>query len=219
MIFLKIMLVFMPFRIKKIILNKVFGYKIGNDTYIGISWVFPDSLLMEDGAYVGHLNVVKNIDFFKMERNSRLGHQNTITCASKKNKKYYVGVDRVCEMLMGKHSTITRKHYFDCTDSISIGEFTTIAGFDSQFLTHSIDIYENKQSCKSIHIGSYGMIGTRCTVLPGSVLPDYSVLGAGALLNCRYSDSYSLYAGVPAKMVKKYSGSVEYFRRENGVVY
>ena len=49
----------------------------------------------------------------------------------------------------------TKYHHFDCTSNIHIGKFTTIAGYHSQFLTHSIDLYENRQDSNSILIGDY----------------------------------------------------------------
>lgn len=58
----------------------------------------------------------------------------------------------------------------------------TMAGCNSQFLTHSIDIYFNRQGSKPIIIGNYCFISTRVTILGGSSLPDKSVLAAGAVL-------------------------------------
>lgn len=45
-------------------------------------------------------------------------------------------------------------------------------------------------------------IGCNCNILKGSMLPSNSVLGAGSLLNKKYSDENCIYAGNPAKLVK-----------------
>ena len=50
-------------------------------------------------------------------------------------------------------------------------------------------------------------------------LPDYSVLGAGAVLNKKYDERYKLYAGVPARPVKDIDRNAKYFDRLSGFVY
>jgi acetyltransferase-like isoleucine patch superfamily enzyme len=119
---------------------------------------------------------------------------------------------------MGEHSAITKNHHFDCTDCIEIGSFTTVAGYQSQFLTHSIDISENRQHARPIRIGHHCFLGTRCIVLGGASLPDCSILGAGSLLNKQFGEAFSLYAGSPARSVKRLSRDAAYFSRQQGFV-
>src|SRR5207245_5527131 len=84
------------------------------------------------------------------------------------------------QLIVGDHAAITHRHLIDCTDSITIGRFTTVAGHRSQFLTHGIDFEDCVQKAKPIEIGQYCHIGTSCILLPGSRLPDYSMLGAAS---------------------------------------
>ena len=91
--------------------------------------------------------------------------------------------DRQPQLILGEHSAITHRHLIDCTNSVTIGKFTTFAGFQSQILTHSIDLERNRQSSSPVRIGDYCFIGTNCVLLGGSALPDYCVLGAKSLLN------------------------------------
>ena len=121
-------------------------------------------------------------------------------------------------LLLGTHSAITSRHLLDCTNTVSIGPFTTIAGFRSQILTHSIDLAVNRQNSAEVKIGAYCFVGTGCIVLPGASLPDYCVLGAGAVLNQPVSESHTLYAGVPAHAVKKLPADSGYFNRPRGFV-
>ena len=78
-------------------------------------------------------------------------------------------------------SSITKYHHFDCTSHIHIGRFATIAGYHSQFLTHSVDVYDNRQDSQPILIGDYAFIGTDVVVLGGSSLLNHCALGAKSL--------------------------------------
>jgi acetyltransferase-like isoleucine patch superfamily enzyme len=49
-------------------------------------------------------------------------------------------------------------------------------------------------------------------------MPDYCVLGAGAVLPRPVVDTHTLYAGVPARAVKKLPPDWKYFTREAGFV-
>jgi acetyltransferase-like isoleucine patch superfamily enzyme len=81
-------------------------------------------------------------------------------------------------------------------------------------------IYENRQSSQPIKIGDYCFVSTQVVILGGSILPSYSVLGAGAVLSKSYQEEWKLYAGVPAKIVKEISkGKSKYFYRKKGFVY
>ena len=128
-------------------------------------------------------------------------------------------INRDSQLIIGEHSAITKQHHIDCTSSITIGKFTTIAGYDSQLLTHSIDIFENRQDSHPIEIGDYCFVGTNVIILGGSKLPNYTVLGAKSLLNKQYTDTHALYGGVPAKKIRAITQDAKYFLREKGFVY
>ena len=120
---------------------------------------------------------------------------------------------------MGKESAITKNHHIDCTNYIHIGNCVTIAGYNSQFLTHSIDIYESRQDSHPIEIGDYCFVSTGVRVLGGAKLPACSVLGAGAVLNKAYAKERMLYVGVPAVPKKEIPQNAKYFLRKEGFVY
>ena len=120
---------------------------------------------------------------------------------------------------MGRESSITKNHHIDCTNYMHIGNDVTIAGYSSQFLTHSIDIYESRQDSHPIKIGDYCFVSTGVRVLGGTVLPSFSVLGAGAVLNKAFDKEWMLYAGVPAVPKKGIPQDAKYFFRKEGFVY
>lgn len=55
-------------------------------------------------------------------------------------------------------------------------------------------------------------------ILGGSVLPDHSILGALSLLNKAHSETWSLYAGQPARRIKPIEANAAYFSRNQGYV-
>ena len=110
------------------------------------------------------------------------------------------------------------RHYVDCNQGVTIGDYATIAGLGSQILSHSIDLYANRQDAREIRFGNYVFVGTRCIILGGATLPNFSVLGAGSLLKDRLETEFRLYAGVPALEKKILSSELAYFNRDTGFV-
>ena len=216
---LKAFVVISPWKLKRLLLVKCFGYQISKSARIGYSWVFPDMLVMSDNAHISHFNVVINLRCVELKEHSGISRNNWITGYPIHDKKHFSHIkNRDPRLVLGKHAAITKHHHFDCTDLIEIGDFTIIAGYQSQFLTHSIDLEKSRQDASSIQIGSYCFIGTNVTVLGGSSLPDYSVLGAKSLLNKKFEKDHFLVAGVPAKAIKPISDDPKYFHRPTGFV-
>jgi len=174
---------------------------------------------MGPNSRIGHLSVLKGVHLVHLKDNARIGNLNWITGFPKGAPKHFVQeIDRQPELILNEHSAITNRHLIDCTNSITIGSFTIVAGFQSQFITHSIDLLENRQSSKPISIGKYCFVGSNSVLLGGSSLPDYSVLGANSLLNRAFTDTYQLYGGVPARLVKALPIDYKYFQRQTGFV-
>ena len=219
--FLKLITYFFPWFLRRRLLNSFFGYKIHPNARIGWSWIFPKELIMDEGAKIGNFNVAIHLDTVEMKSNSKIGRGNWITGFPSKTKSKHFShqLDRESKLYLGKNSAVTKNHHIDCTNLISIGEFSTIAGYSSQFLTHSIDVYESRQSSMPIYIGDYTFVSTNVVVLGGSVLPSFSVLGAKALLNKAYQEEWILYGGVPAKSVRTIDKNAKYFSRVDGFVH
>ncbi len=198
----------------------LFGYKIHSTARIGLSLVYPDHLVMGAGARIGSLSVCKGLTLLEMGEQSRIGNLNWISGFPAANKAFFASEpDRHPQLVIGEHSAITNRHLIDCTNSVHIGRFTTFAGFRSQILTHSIDLYRSCQSSKPVTIGDYCFVGTSSVLLGGSALPNFSILAANSLLNKPYSETYQVYAGNPAKPVKSLPQDMTYFRRSEGYVH
>jgi acetyltransferase-like isoleucine patch superfamily enzyme len=218
---IQIFLFIFPWGIRRILLNKLFSYDLDKNAYIGFSIVLADKVKMDSNSKILHFNFCNGISLLSLSQNSTIGTFNYITGFPNIKSLHFNHLqNRKCHLVLEEHSAITSRHFIDCTTGVFIGKFTTIAGIRSQIFTHSINLKRNIQDGKSVYIGDYCFVGTRVVVLPGSILPNFSILGAASLLNKQFSDEYVLYAGNPSTMQKKLKPQdYLYFSRESGFVY
>lgn len=210
----------MPWSFRRRYLVRFFGFQIDPTASIGLSWILPKRLIMGSHSRIDHLTLCKGLDIVELGDHSFIGRLNWISGFPSSATNHFQGdVDRRPRLVLGEHAAITNRHIIDCTNEITIGRFTTIAGFRSQFLTHSIDLQLNEQRSHPIRIGDYCFVGTGVIVLGGAILPSKSVLGAGAVLSKKFYEESTLYAGVPAKLIKRMNTSDGYFVRSEGFVY
>jgi len=217
---LRLLVVLLPWPLRRRALGAFFGYEIHPTARIGWAWIFPEKLVMAEGAQIGHFTVALRLARIELGRHACIGRNNWITGFPRGAARHFAHrSDRDPALIVGEHAAVTKGHHFDCTDRITIGAFTTIAGYRSQFLTHAIDVVHNRQDCAPIAIGDRCFVGTAVVALGGSRLPDRSVLGAMALLNRAHEQPGWLYAGVPARPVKELPADAAYFHRPEGWVW
>jgi acetyltransferase-like isoleucine patch superfamily enzyme len=217
---LKAVIVFFPWPLKRFSLQRFFGFRLDPSAHIGLAWVYPRHLAMAAGSRIDALTVAVNLDRLELAERATIGRSNWITGFGTGTASAHFAhqPDRRAELILGPHAAITKNHHIDCTNRVSIGAFTTVAGYRSQLLSHSIDLQQNRQHSDPITIGSHCFVGTACVILGGSVLPDHSVLGALSLLNKPLSEPWSLYAGHPARWMKAIDSQATYFNRSQGFV-
>lgn len=220
-IIINIFVLLVPFwPLKLFILRSFYGYVIHKDAWIGFAYCFPDSLEMASGASVGHLTVVKRLDCLALGNHATIGRLNWVSGYSTKNYRnsYSHIPSRRSALLLDQHAAITHRHIIDCTDTVRIGEFSTVAGYNSQILTHTIDVAFSRQTASPITIGKYCFVGTSSLILHGAGIPDFTLIGAGSIVTKKLSKSYSLYAGAPARFLKSLDPNLPYFARLTGYV-
>lgn len=213
--------VFLPSRMKVFLYSKFFGWKIHKSAKIGFSLLMPNHLRMGKESKIGSLTLVKGLQNLYLSDNSSLGKMNWVTGFPLEHPSDHFkdNLSREPSLYLGEHSAITGRHIIECTSKVTIGRFTTFAGFRSQILTHSIDLRENKQASKEIEIGDYCFIGTGCILLPGAKIHNYSILSAGAVVVGDLRKSNFLFGGVPAKEIKKIDlNDYKYLTRKTGYV-
>lgn len=203
---------------KRWIGNRWRGWDIAPDAHIGLSLVRCNHLVMASGARIGHLNLIIRMDAITMGTAASIGARNIIRGVDNQSNQFAAEPDRRSMLTLGEHADITGTHYFDCTNHISIGAFTIIAGRQTQFFSHGISMRLNQQQSAPISIGKYCMIGAGSTLLKGAQLPDYSALAAGSTLHRAFTEPYTLYSGVPAISASQLEPSYRYFTRSTGWV-
>jgi len=216
---LKIIILLFPWSLRRWLLQRTFGYEIDPSARIGLAWVYPQHLRMGKETRIDHFTVAIHLDSIELGDHATIGRSNWITGHPSGSDRHFIHQkDRRPRLIIGEHSAITKHHYLDCTHEIRVGRFTTIAGHQSELLTHSIDVVAGRQDSKPIKIGDYCFISTRCIILGGARLPSQSVLAAGAVLTKAFDASFSLYGGVPAHWLKEIPKDARYFHRAAGFV-
>jgi acetyltransferase-like isoleucine patch superfamily enzyme len=219
-IFVQLLLLFLPWKVRRGALRILFGYEIDPTAKIGLSLVSVAKLRMGPKTRIGHLTRIKGLLELSMGEAATLGNLNWITAFPMGHPAHFAAdTARRPSLIIERHAAITHRHLIDCTDQVRVGEFSTIAGWRSQLLTHAIDVRRCRQSAAPISIGRYCFVGTGVIVLKGASLPDYSILSAGSVLASAASSSYMLYSGVPAVATKELSREASYFHRAQGFVY
>lgn len=214
-----LLLFVLPWSIRRRLLNRLFGYRIAPTARIGFSLVLLDELVLDEGARIGHLNVIKSFDRLEMRAMAKIGDRNHISGIGSRNAQHFSDeVGRRPEILMGEHASITGRHLIDCCNRIEIGRFTTVAGAGTHILTHAISIKRNRQMSAPVRIGQYCFVGAASVVLKGAVLPDFSVLAANSTLHRAFEETYGIYSGVPAERVRALEPDSAYFQRDTGYV-
>ena len=201
----------------------VINIDIEDGARIGYSIILAHKTHLGVNARIGHLCICKAIDELYLDDYAKIGTKNYITGFSLndplvvKHKHFAHVEDRKGVLRIGKQSAITSRHYFDCNGGIFIGDFCEIAGFETAFMTHSIDLKNNRQDAGPIRIGDYSFIGARCLLLMNSAVPSHSIIGANSMVNKKLMAEYTLYAGSPAKPIKDVHDYM-FFSRETGFV-
>jgi acetyltransferase-like isoleucine patch superfamily enzyme len=216
----QLILFFLPWSVRRALLQKRYGYRIAPTARIGYSVIRSRHLDMAAGAVIGSLTYVKGVEHLVLGEEGRLGSLNWVTAFPRGNDAFFSHVKlRDPSLRIGNHAAVTARHLIDCTGGVTIGAFTTFGGWGSQILTHSIDPAKCLQDAAPVNIGAYCFIGTRVVILKGSMLPDRSILAAGSVLAGAFTEPLGLYSGVPATRARELPPEYLYFHRTVGYVW
>ena len=214
---LSLALVVWPSFMKIPVYRGVFGYRIGRGVKIGLAWLYVDALEIADHVRIGHFTRIKGIPAVKIGDHTSLGVGNTFTGTLEfTNFQSQMHRQNRPTLSIGRHVGISMFHYFDMQDELTIGDFTTLAGRTTTCFTHYLDVENGTQSSTPVHIGSYCMVGSAVQLVPGAGVPDYCVVGMGAVVTRAFTTSYCVIAGNPATVVRSLSPDCVYFHRERG---
>jgi len=208
----------LPWRLRRWLLQQLCGYRIAHGARIGLSLVAVPRLRLDAGARIGHLNVIKGARI-ELAAHASIGNLNWIAGLPKDSARHFHDQpERDPALTVETHAAITSRHFIDCSHHVRIGAFSIVAGAWTQILTHAIDLRLNRQSSAPVEIGRHCFIGTGSVVLKGSRLPDCSVLQANSTLAGAFDQPYTLYSGVPAREARALPRDYAYFSRDRGYV-
>jgi acetyltransferase-like isoleucine patch superfamily enzyme len=217
----KAAIVVLPWPLKRRLLSGMFGYDLDPTSYIGLSWVYPHaSLRLGPNSRIGHGTVCRALDEVELGASTTIGNWNWLTGRStlQPGRFFTEERDRRSRLIIGPHAAITMRHYVDCTNSVEIGAYSTVGGVRSVIMTHEIDVRAGRQSSKPIRVGEFCYLGTGCIVLPGTAIPDRTVIAAGAVVRGELAGEARIYGGIPARPIADLPVDAAYFKRERGVV-
>lgn len=197
---LTLLFAFIPVNFIKIFLLKMLGHKLSYKSFIGVSFLYVNSLTLEEGAKIKSFNFIK-VDKLNLKEGSFIGRFNYLkgpfdvilgvsSGMSKQNKirrSSYPIVYCKAELHLGKNSFIVSNHFLDLTESIKIGENSILAGVKSQLWTHG---YYHADTGKDriridgeINIGNNVYIGSGCIFNPGVKISSAIHIGAGSVIS------------------------------------
>lgn len=194
-IMISLMLMFLPTVLVRP-LAKTMGHTIAPGARIGLSWISCERLTMAPGARIGHFNLVQ-VRRIVMRSNARLGYMNI--CRGPVSLRLGPGADLgnrntvsraprgvtfgPAQLWLGQGAKVTAGHSLDCTRSIRLGQYSTLAGKSSQIWTHGYVHEENAASRYrvdgSVRIGKNVYLGSSVIVTGGVSICDAASVGVG----------------------------------------
>lgn len=198
-------------RIKNFLLRRC-GWKIDLGVVVHPSiFIRIQNVQLLEGSSTGLFNVFRHLRRLSLGVGATVGQFNWVTGGAP-------GLPNDDSFLeLGEQSAITSRHYLDASGGITIGKFATLAGERSVLLTHQIDYRESKQSIGAVTIGEYSLVSSSVKVVPGAVVPSFSVVAMGSVITPGLVQENALYAGVPA-VLKRRDLDGKYFHRSHGPV-
>jgi acetyltransferase-like isoleucine patch superfamily enzyme len=164
---------------------------------LGFSLVLVDRLVLQGTARIGHFNLLY-LRRLVLRQDAYLGRANVVhgpmsvsladRAAIGNNNKIVRGprglvVSGPACLRLGELAKITAEHRIDCTASVSIGDFSTMAGTSCELWTHG---YVHDQTGPgryridgAVRIGHNVYIGSASVITAGVAIADGVIIGAG----------------------------------------
>jgi acetyltransferase-like isoleucine patch superfamily enzyme len=210
------LILLVPHPVKRLLLGWLFDWKIDKSARIGLSLFYNVThVTLGPGARIGHFNVFRNLRCVELGANALIGNWMWITAATMLVDPPYVPTSGCIRV--GNEAAVASRHYIDCAGGVEIGDATTVAGIRSTIMTHQISAAHARQTAAPVRIGSHCLISSNVLIAPGAVIPNSCLIAMGATVVNELPSPGMLYAGIPAKPLKKVAQG-EYFTREAGFV-
>lgn len=173
------------------------GHSIDNRVRIGLSFICANRILLQEGVHIGHFNLVR-VNRLVMRRSASIGRSNLVNGPFSVNLRARAAIGNRNKILRGPLGTvvsgsslfslgeltkITADHRIDCTASVTVGAFSTVAGTSCELWTHGY-VHDHKGPGRyridgPIRIGHNVYIGSASIVTAGVTIADGVIIGAG----------------------------------------
>jgi acetyltransferase-like isoleucine patch superfamily enzyme len=192
----------LPAGAKRALLTSTLGWSIGPGTTIGCSiFLGCPQVKIGSNCRIGHFNMFRNLKRLEIGNRAKILNFNDFMAGTEYP-------DWPAALSIGDHSDVTSHHFFDCSGTITIGDFCCVGGRDSQLWTHFLMFYPDGQTrrteCRELVIGDRCYISARVTLVYCHI-PNDSIVGAGAVVTRDFSGEGDglLIAGNPAEVKKR----------------
>ncbi|MBN1377688.1 MAG: hypothetical protein JXA04_00475 [Gammaproteobacteria bacterium] len=160
-----------------------------------------NQLKMGEKSYIGRMNIMNGPFSVELDKRASIGNRNTILRGSLGIVTYGFS-----ELRLGELAKITSSHRIDCTQSVTIAAFSTMAGIGSQIWTHGY-IHETHGACRyrvdgKVEIGHNVYIGSGCIISMGVNIASGVIVGAGVTV-ARNLDVPGLYVSAAIRQLPR----------------
>lgn len=186
------------------------GHRIDRTARIGSVFLWHATLHAGPRADVRGLSVFKGCTVHVGER-AIIGSFNWVAADGALVEQSGTPERFLPELVLGESASLTGRHFVDVGGSVTIGRYTTVAGARSTFFTHGIDVVTDTMRLAPIVIGEFCVIGSNTNLVPGSTVPDRSVVAMGSTVTKALDQPGHLYAGAPARAVRPIDPHSLYF--------
>ena len=172
-----------------------FGYSI-NGAKICFGTVICVREAHLDGCTIGRFNKFLGPMYVSIGPRTDIETHNTFDCGDWAADAQHIDhYERT--LIMEADVRITNHHFFDLAGRLFLGQGSWIAGRDSQFWTHGVNVTD-----RNIRIGRNSYIGSAVRFAPGSGVGDNIIVGIGSVVTKVIDASNALISGFPAQVVK-----------------
>lgn len=193
-----------------VIILRAHGHRIGPRCRIGFSLLWVDRLILQGSSRIGHLNLIacKRLCIgtsgyigranviagplsVLLRREGAIGNSNKVV----RGPQGAVTIGPA-SLRIGRLAKVTAEHRIDCTRSVRIGDYSTLAGIGIQVWTHGY-VHETTGPGRyrvdgSVAIANNVYLGASCIVSMGVDICAGVIVGAGTTI-ARTIDEPGLY--------------------------
>jgi acetyltransferase-like isoleucine patch superfamily enzyme len=212
---IQILIMPLPWSLRRRLLQAIFDYKIDPTAWIGCSIIMPSKrLIMGAGTSIGHLTLARGLEHITLGPGASIGNLNWIYGIPRTDPCLSHEPERRLELILDENASLVHRHLVDCSNTVHLQQGAIIGGHRSQIVSHGLSPRQAfRVYTRPVTLGVYSLVGTGCIVLGGAHLPAYSVLGAGSTLRSAFSETHGVYSGVPAVRVADIAEDSPFFAR------